>query len=697
MSTPQSVAATDPIDPQIEAGRRGGYAALAGLYVISALLYIFLGTRQEVPLLFPDELLYRHAARSVAMGEGLMWRGDSVSLPSTLYVYLLAPAWKLASATSAYGVSKIVSALVMSTVVIPVWLLARSFVGWRLALGAAALSIAGTWMLSSALILSENLALPATTASLAATVMVLRRPGSSWGWWALGFAIVAALARTQLVVMLAVLPLALMADCARAAPDWRGRAREHRVLLAVFGALLVIAATALAMDAAGLVGRYESITGFSPSGDDIANSMGRQWVALVAASGFVPIAALLAIAFSKRAWRDPDAGPLLAVVVPATCVFVAQSGWFLAGAGLTVMVERYVAYVIPISCVLMVVVAMRPDLLWRPGLIIAAAAPLLLLAADESKKPIEEHALFAVTDRMDVFGLGTAGGLAVLAVIAGGLVASVLLLRTKGLLSSRGVAWSVIGITLAILVLQGQSAWNWQLDEARAERAFMPGNLRWVDDSGAPPVARIAVTGFNPQTHHVEFFNNDLRNAFAPPGTRLLGRDYGKVCDWRLAPGGRVSFDPGCGKVGDRYYLDDLGLRLTFRRQRLDARRAGHGRVVTVGGPARLLAGVGLPCDDPVIAADDPTPLCRGPLAVTLFMDAPARLEIAFRGGAVAHTVQVTGKQRVVPPGRLTTFSVPVKRGDQQVTVPVDWNTPVGAPKLVRVDLVRGTRRTSLL
>ncbi len=67
------------------------------LYVTAVVVYSVLARQSPLPLLFPDEGIYGSLAQSLAAGDGLTIRGVPVDLNSTLYVYLIAPAWQLAS------------------------------------------------------------------------------------------------------------------------------------------------------------------------------------------------------------------------------------------------------------------------------------------------------------------------------------------------------------------------------------------------------------------------------------------------------------------------------------------------------------------------------------------------------------------------------------------------------------------------
>ena len=146
------------------------------IYVVAAAVYVLLGARStRSRSIFPDELVYGHLARSVAAGDGLSWYGADQSWPMALYIYLLAPSWLLASGESAYELAKVTGALLACTVVFPVWVLARALMPRPARPRSRPCScVAGTWMLSAAGLLTENLALPLSTAALAATVLALR-------------------------------------------------------------------------------------------------------------------------------------------------------------------------------------------------------------------------------------------------------------------------------------------------------------------------------------------------------------------------------------------------------------------------------------------------------------------------------------------------------------------------------------------
>ena len=198
-------------------------AALAVIYLAAAWVYIA-AAKPLVPDLFPDEMFYGRLSQNFAWGHGLTWRGSSFGLPP-LWPLVMSVVWHGDSVVNSYQAAKVLGAFLASSVVVPVWLLARAYVGPRLALIPAALCIVGSWMQITEFMASENLAVfPLATASLAATVMAMRDTRSRWIAVSLGFAMLAALSRTQMLVLPVILVVALIGDVLRQ-PRGRWRAR----------------------------------------------------------------------------------------------------------------------------------------------------------------------------------------------------------------------------------------------------------------------------------------------------------------------------------------------------------------------------------------------------------------------------------------------------------------------------------------
>lgn len=678
---------------------------LGAVYVVAVLAYLALGQLREVPVLNPDEFLYGHLAQGIADGTGFAWRGESTRLYALLYVLLITPAWIVGSAVSGFAIAKAISAALVCLVCIPVFLLARELLGARLALLAAALSLTGTWMTTSSMLLTENAALPLATAALCAAVMALREPRSRWIWWALGFALLAAFARVQVAAVIVVLLSALGADVARHGTAWRARAQEQRVPLITFGALtLLLVVLALAGSSALTGSLYETTTGFPLFAPGNISSAVRQMIGLVAAAGFVPAALLVPLAGTRAAWRDETLGPLLAVVAAATAVFVAQAGWFLHGLDYGWAIQRYVAYVIPLALIATLVAATRwrdlPRWAWAVPVL---AAPLMLLGG--KMVWLDELGAFAASRIADAGGLSPWVGVAV-AMLALGLLA-MWLVRREGERGGSDQAALAIGVLLLVVLLaQSAVAWIYPIQRDRDWRGGFPANLAWLDRSSGGPVSRLVVSSSHPRWPTTEFFNRNVDRVYALESADK-DRIQGKVCSWTIGPTGEAVFDPSCGPTPTRFYLDDPAARITFDGARTLAATRGTGRIVEVPGVPgvpKVTSLLVLPCDDRTLLNGQGKALgygdrvCRPLMSAYLWLDAPATLALRVQGGRRAHSAQSGDRTWPIPAGKVSTIRVPVPAGSSQLELRFDdFELPLGYPDVVGAALEQGGRTRSIL
>ncbi|MCU0314634.1 MAG: hypothetical protein MUC84_11320, partial [Solirubrobacteraceae bacterium] len=270
-----------PPEPEIAPVARSEWLVVGALYLLAVLVYVLLARDQPVPLVTPDEYTYGGAARSLAGGDGLTILGEPVDLRAALYVYLIAPAWWLGSATGAYDLAKAIGVAAVCLTLVPVWWLTRQYAGRWVALVPAVLIVAGTWMTSAASLLTENVALP-----------------------------------LEVGVLFAVILAALLLDAflLRSAEERRARLRAQRAPLIALGALLVLGAVVTLAAGQSTLGFYDTVKDFSPSLADVAEQIGRQWLALTVMTAIVPMALAVAAAATPAAWRDEDRlRPLLAV------------------------------------------------------------------------------------------------------------------------------------------------------------------------------------------------------------------------------------------------------------------------------------------------------------------------------------------------------------------------------------------------
>jgi hypothetical protein len=218
-----------------------------------------------------DELQVARLAISIAQhGSPLPEiRGEHYGANSQLYPLLLAPFYGALSVPHAVAAAHVLNAVLLASVAVPAFLLARSVTGRSGAAYAAAVLTAVTpWLVLSSTLLTENAAYPAFVWSVFLCQQALARPSPGRDALALTGLALAFFSRTQLVVVALAFPLALLLhEIALAARHHRsastvrsatvGAVRGHRVLASAYAAGLVLVAVLVAAGGiGGVVGNY---------------------------------------------------------------------------------------------------------------------------------------------------------------------------------------------------------------------------------------------------------------------------------------------------------------------------------------------------------------------------------------------------------------------------------------------------------
>lgn len=680
---------------------RGSLPVLA-LYLLAAVIYAVASRAIKVPIIFPDEFTYGHIAQSIANGDGVSWRSDPQNARSLLYMLAIAPSWIASSGYSAYEVAKTLNAVMVCLVVVPVWALARSLVGSRLALLPAILSVAGSWMLTTGFLLTENLAFPLAVASLAAMVASLRSPGSRWWIVALGLATFAAYARTQLVMLVPIFLVASLVDGARVGSGkTRDRLLAHRWPLGVaagasFLALLVAVSSPTAL------GAYAGVRHFSPGLGSVLSATGQHALALIVIGGFLPATLVGALALRAENWRDDTTGPVLAVLLSATTLLALQSGWFGAGFHLRWDIERYVAYVLPLAFVAMVLAPGRITV--RAGLTASGTLALCLLLTNNSLNVVEQRGVGGTVHRLGqlipAFGDHPALGLAV----AGAVIASAgVLLAARPparLISGRSVP-AVAGLVLVVLLAQSQTSWHTEHLISQARRAVQPADISWVDHAAHGPVGILNTNLDNPNLYVTELFNEKIQGRYhVQSGLAALG----PLCLVTVEATGGLRGPAGCAPPRT-LLLESSFTRVTFDGERLLGDNLPNSRLVDAGDHPRVLSLVTLPCVEPGSAfrgSNLAVRACSGRLDLQLWPTVPGVVTIRFQGGLAQHygRLNAAGQPATVynfKPEAVETIRIPVGGEPSTLGLQLDWSTTAGAPTLLSIQLRRGGQVTNLL
>jgi hypothetical protein len=267
-----------------------------------------------------------------------------------LYPLLLAPAFGLLSAPAAETTGHALNAVLLPSAAWPAYLLARNVAGTRAAgLAAAALTAFTPWLVLTSTLLTENAAYPAFVWAMYLAHCALSSPSRRNDALALAGLGVAFFARTQLLVLAAVLPLALLLH---AGP--RAAVKRHPLLAGAYSAGLVLAGVLFAMGSLrAVVGNYA----VPFSGDllprGLAASTAEHLIHVVVGAGVVSFVLATAWALLALASRRDDSAhsfaALFAVSVPLLSVEVASFDLRFTPNGFDQ--DRYLFYLVPLCAV----------------------------------------------------------------------------------------------------------------------------------------------------------------------------------------------------------------------------------------------------------------------------------------------------------------------------------------------------------
>ncbi len=331
--------------------------ALGALLTANIVVRLWAAWQRPVPDYFPDEYIYTSISRSLAAGHLPAVRGHFIAFPALLEPLLTAPAWWFGSLETGYRITQGIGVVAMSTAALFVWWGARSLgVGRGPAFLAAVLSLAIPDLGYSGWIVSEPFSYPLFIATVVAGSIALARPTRRSEGLFVAFAVLAVLARMQLVVLIpAYLIAALLLR----------RLRLQKFTLIGLGAVSAVVGAAM-------IGFYShaSITSFSPA------ELGRNLYVLAFAAGWIVVpAGLLGIAGAWRSPRSDIERAFAAFAVTSSLAVVAEATLY---GNRTLVHERYDFYVLPL---LFLGFALHASRGWPHSRIHAALAAIMLAIA----------------------------------------------------------------------------------------------------------------------------------------------------------------------------------------------------------------------------------------------------------------------------------------------------------------------------
>lgn len=414
-----------------------------------------------------DELLYERLALSVDRLHSPLphVHGVLVGSVNQLYPLLLAPVFATGSVGSDVHAAHVLNAFVMTSAALPAYLLARRVTrDARVSVLVAVLTAAVPWIVLSSFLLTEVAAYPAFCWALLGCQAAVAAPSRRADALAIGGLVLAVLARTQLAVLVVVLPatllVAALGDGARGREIGRRLWREHRVVVLAYG-LGILAVVAMLATGRNPLGTY----GTTASGNIVPGDIVQQALAHLAAVAvgcavlpFVVGGAWLASNLVRSETRERRVFAWLATI--AIVLLTLEVASFDSRFGDGIVRDRYLFY---LAAPLLVAFAAALTARRLPRLSLAVPVALFVAGVLAWGLPVYQKlnvdTPVAILDnylRRTLGGVGGARGL----LIAVAVVAALLVLEGALLLGRRATAVALAAIALVLLPLESAYAFQ---------------------------------------------------------------------------------------------------------------------------------------------------------------------------------------------------------------------------------------------
>lgn len=501
---------------------------LGALYAVAVAVVLSLALRVQAPWIMVDELVYSDAARSFAEHGNFLIRGARAEY-GYVYQLLLAIPYALTSTVAdAYAFARVLNALVMCSVVLPVYLLARRVVRPPAALGAATLAVAAPPLVYAGTLMTENVFYPLFVWVALALVAALERPTARNQVLVLALCAVAFLTRAQAVALggaVLTAPLALA---------WIERGRPRRLapwkltygLVAAAALVVIVVEVAQGNSPSHVLGGHSDVGQASYGAWPVLRWIVFHLAGLDLSLFVLPFAALIVVVASAR-HLDRPLRVFAAAAASLTVWLVVEVGAFASHFSERIE-ERNLFYLVPLCLVALFAWIERGQP--RPPRAIVAAAVVavalpgvlpfgqLLNTNSESDTPFLQPWWFLGSEWTGVGGVALAA------------VATTLVLAAAFLwLSPRFAGW------LPVLVAAGflctwlpLELWNYSFaaNSAHAAAVGVPADKSWIDHAVGPN-ANVGILwngGDDPYlVWENEFWNRSVRRVYGLDGNTLAG------------------------------------------------------------------------------------------------------------------------------------------------------------------------------
>jgi hypothetical protein len=567
---------------------------LLSIFLWLSIVYMIQAWAHKTPWLFGDELQLTQLSRAIADTGHAARRGEPYSF-TTLWTYVLAPAWLIDNLHAAYATVKYLTVIVMAATVFPAYGIARLIVGRRPALFVAAASGAIPAVAYSSMIVEEPFAYFWSTLTL---FLILRALITTSRWWisgAVAASLIAPLVRGELAMLPALFALAGLFLIWRSgyvsrwrrnwgAWDWVG------LVTLVVGAVIVVSAV---LGHRSLEWNYATRLYKGRMLDLSLNAAG----ALMIGLGVLPVVAGLA-----ALWRAPDEpvsyalrvfrSVLLAAIITFG-VYTAVKATYVSISFGTYTYERNLIYLAPLLFAGTALWLERRRL--HPIALAASSAfafILILTTPYEMGQDLSYNApglaILQQGNRYLQFD-PTAAKIGLIALL-GFSVALLLAPRFLG----RGTKWLLVAVAAGVVAWNLTAEISFASASNRASDRF-DENLRapftWVDDATGGASTLYIGQQMTDQNGEwlLEFWNRSIKAVWSLDGTAqgpgpFLTPDQG-------AADGALSHDPGYP-----YVVEEAGIEIVGKTVATHLHRAGGGletwRLVKVTPPLRLRGSV---------------------------------------------------------------------------------------------------------
>jgi hypothetical protein len=523
-------------------GHRGRFEVplVLAIWIVSGIALASITTRVADWFVMTDELLYERLAINIYRLGSLLPHVHHQVVPNLnqLYPVLLAVPFRNDSVRQSLHDAHVLNAFVMTSASVPAYLLARRVTGTRWAPWIVAiLSVTLPWIALSSFLLTEVVAYPIFLWAMLLCHQALVRPSARNDALALAGLGLAILARTQFIVFVGALVIAI-AGHALTMPDrgdrlagLRAAVRAHVVLL---GGYAVVAAVALVLILAGHspLGSYSETAKGNILPANILQFAAAHLAVIALASGIVPVlvgGAWLGSNLVRTSSPDRQAFAWLSTTVIIALTLEVASFNIRFGGG--IVRERYLFYVVPLF--LAALFAAFTDVRLPRGSLLV---PLVVLSIGFVEAPIPSYEKYNVDTPASVLNnwltnaLSTVGAVRIFLIVA---IFVVALLYIEGvvLLGQKRVA--VMFTALLLVALPAETAYAFKRLFAVNGTSGLPMTLDqsvvfgWVDREITPnsetmiipyPLLRTDYRADIAYWWDLEFWNRSVTREGGTPG-----------------------------------------------------------------------------------------------------------------------------------------------------------------------------------